>query len=76
MKMNDQLKSFARKVLKEDLSKCTEKQQLFFKRMYSHDNLNILINDVVDLIPEEKLDWAMRQVEQTLRKNETKEENK
>jgi len=71
--MNNQLKNYARKTLKEGLDKCTETQQLLFKRMYSPGNLDASIKDVIDLIPEEKLDWAMQQVEQTIRKNETEE---
>lgn len=37
-----------------------------FRLMYSHDNLDKPINEVVDSIPENKLDWAMQQVENTL----------
>lgn len=66
--MNSQLQSYARKSLRESLAKCTNHQQLFFKRMYAHGNLNMPINDVVDQMPEEKLDWAMQQVERTLAK--------
>jgi len=34
--------------------------------MYSHDNQDLSIEDVVDNMKEDKLDWAMRQVERTL----------
>ena len=41
---------------------------MMFKRMYAKGNLDMNINDVVDNMPEEKLDWAMQQVERTLSK--------
>ena len=66
--MNTQLESFARSKLKEGLSKCNESEQLIFKRMYSHTNLDADINDAVDSMEEEKLDWAMCQVQRTLDK--------
>jgi len=66
--MNSQIESYARQTLKDGLSKCTEDQQFLFKRMYSHGDLELSINDVVDLIETEKLDWSMQQVERTLAK--------
>ena len=65
--MNNTLQSFAKNQLKEGLKQCTEAQQLLFKRMYSHNNLTLSIDDVVDKMPEDKLSWAMEQVEKTLR---------
>jgi len=67
--MNNQLQDFARQQLKDGLAQCTEAQQMLFKRMYSHKNLEASINDVVDAMPEDKLDWAMQQVERSLTKN-------
>lgn len=64
--MNDQLQNFARAELKKGLSQCNESEQMLFKKMYSHDNLQRPIGEVVDLMPEENLDWAMRQVSSTL----------
>lgn len=66
--MNKQLQDYARTELKEGLAMLPEKQQLFFKRMYSHQNLEANINDVVDSMPEDKLDWAMQQVQRSLDK--------
>lgn len=66
--MNSELQEFARQNLKEGLAQLPEKAQLFFKRLYSHDNLEADINDVVDSMPEDKLDWAMQQVQRTLDK--------
>ena len=66
--MNETLKNFGREELKKGLSKLPESWQLRFKQMYSHKNLNADINDVVDNMPEDKLDWAMQQVERSLEK--------
>jgi len=66
--MNNKLQDFARDDLKEGLAQCTEEEQHFFKRMYSPDDLELPIDDVVDSLPDEKLDWAMQQVERTLAK--------
>ena len=71
--MNKTLEKFARDELKKGLAKCTEGEHLMFKRMYSHKNLDMDINDVVDSMPSEKLDWAMQQVERSLAKKEKDE---
>lgn len=65
--MNNQLQNYARETLKDSLSKCNEGQQIMFKRMYANGNLDKNINDVVDNMSEDKLDWAMQQVERTCR---------
>lgn len=64
--MNKQMQEFARTTIKEGLSRLPESNQQLFKRMYSFKNLDADINDVVDGMPEDKLNWAMQQVEQTL----------
>lgn len=66
--MNGKLQNFARGELKKGLLKCNEKMQHLFKQMYSGGRLDMHIDDVVDNMPEEKLDWAMQQVEKTLAK--------
>ena len=69
---NDTIKQFAKTQLKELLSKCTEGQQLMFKRMYCHENLESSIEDAVDQMPDGKIDWAMTQIERTIEKNNLK----
>ncbi len=64
--MNEKIENFARQEIKNGLSKLPESNQLMFKRMYNKGNLNTDINEVVDNMPEEKLDWALQQVERTL----------
>ena len=68
--MNEKLQAFARKELKNGLSKCNERQQHLFKRMYSHNNLQLSINEIIDNMEENKLDRVMQQVQNTLKKNE------
>lgn len=66
MTIHEEVVTLTRIKLKNNLAKCTEKQQLFFKRMYCHLNLGLTIDQVVDQMKEDKLDWAMSQVERTL----------
>ena len=42
-----------------------------FKRMYSHNNLNLDINVVINIMDEDNLDIAMIQVQRTLDKKKT-----
>ena len=67
--MNKTMSDFARKTLKELLSQCTDNQQLFFKRMYSHNNLERTIEDCINMMDESKLDHAISQCERTIEKN-------
>lgn len=66
--MNSYLQEYARDNLKKWLGKLPEENQLIFKRMYSHKDLSLDINEVVDNMEEDKLDWAMQQVQNTLNK--------
>ena len=67
--MNDELQDYARSQLKKGLAECTDAQQLLFKRMYSHKNLELSINQVVNNISEEKLNRAIEQVQKTIDNN-------
>ena len=69
--MNETLKNSAKQILKNLLSQCTEPQQLMFKRMYCHLNLDLPINDAVDKMDESKMDWAISQCERTVYKNQS-----
>ncbi len=73
--MNQTIVNTSKRMLKELLSQCTEPQQLLFKRMYSHKDLTVDINEAVDNMDETKIDWAMTQVERTLEKNNNKGES-
>ena len=64
--MNNKLQSFARQTMLDGLDQCTDGQIRRFKQIYAGGNLERTIEDVVANMPEEKLDWAMQQVERTL----------
>lgn len=63
--MNKHLQAFARNFIKERLKQLPAAQQLIFNRMYSHKNLDRSVDEAVDAMPAEKLDWAMQQVEKS-----------
>ena len=73
--MNDQLQQFARRNLKEGLAQLPHGWQDTFRLMYARDNgrrsvvdaLAMPIDEVVDLVPEDKLDWAMQQLDNSLK---------
>lgn len=67
--MNTNFANAGKKILKELLAKCTEQQQIMFKRMYCHNNLTLSINEAVDQMDESKIDWAITQCERTIDKN-------
>lgn len=67
--MNEALQIFARKELNNGLAQCTEEQVHLFKRMYAHQNTDLPIKQVIALMPEDKLDWAMKQVARTIKNN-------
>ena len=66
---NETIKKFAKELLKDLLAECTEAQQLIFKRMYCDKNLDYSINDAVDQMDDDKIDWGLTQVERTVEKN-------
>lgn len=66
---NETLKNAAKEILKGLLAECTEGQQLMFKRMYCHKNLELPINEAVDQMADDKIDWAITQTERTVEKN-------
>ena len=60
------LQQAARILIKKGLAYCTEGEKRKFKQMYAHGNLDMPIDLVVDKMPEDKLEWAMDQVHNTL----------
>ena len=70
--MNENLKNLAKEMLKKLLAECTDDQHLLFKRMYCHKNLELPINEAVDQMADDKIDWAITQVERTVEKNRGK----
>ena len=66
--MDKTVVAFIREQIKKGLAQLEDTHRLRFNRMYSHENLEKPVNDVVDTIPEEKLNWALTQVENSLLK--------
>lgn len=69
--MNATLSLQIRTAILELLTQCTEKQQLIFRRMYSHKDLDAELSAIVlHDMPDEKLDHAFSQVERTVFNNQ------
>lgn len=67
--MNKILQDFARSWLIEHLGQCTEPQRDLFVRMYGHwMGPAVTIDKLVSVMPVDKPDWAMEQVDRTLKK--------
>lgn len=58
-----------REILLDMILKCSDDAQMVFRRMYSHKNLELPLSEVVAIMPEENLDWAIVQAENTLKKH-------
>ncbi len=71
--MNSTLENSGKTILKELLAQCDGPQQLMFKRMYCHTNLEADINAAVDQMDASKIDWAISQVERTVANNALKQ---
>ena len=73
--MFKQLSEYARNYIKENIVQLPESNQRLFKLMYGRDNGNrsmedaiaMEIEEVVNEIPDEKLSWAMEQIDNTLK---------
>jgi hypothetical protein len=76
--MNSLIAKYARDKIKEGLLILSERHRMRFKRMYSARNLKRPIDDIIKNLPDEKLNWALTQVQNTLkgirRKGQVKEE--
>lgn len=77
--MNATLEKFARQLLKDLVRQCTEPQQHLFKLLYGRiggrsvvEAEALSINEVIDLMEAERLDWAITQGERTIEKNKYK----
>lgn len=67
---NETINQFARSQIITGLAQLSETHSEIFKRMYSHKDLSKSIPDIVRDMPEEKLDWALTQVESSIQKME------
>lgn len=72
--MNETFANAGKDILKELLLQCTPEQQMMFKRMYSHQDLECDINEAVDRMDVTKISHAISQCERTVFLNVTKNE--
>jgi hypothetical protein len=70
--MNKNIQDFARNYIKDGLKKLPERCTVIFKKMYANGNMVLDIEHVVDKMPEDKLDWAMQQVNRSIEVEERK----
>lgn len=74
--MNKMLLSYGKEYLLENLPKCSEKAQNMFRAMYGRDNgkrsyedaMKMSLEEVISEMTEDRVDWAMSQVQNTLNK--------
>lgn len=64
---NEILIKLGKEILKSYLHLCTSDEKLMFNRMYSHDNLDRNIEDVVDQLDPSKIDHAITQCQNTIK---------
>ena len=67
--MNKELSKYAREEIKKGLVLLPDTWQTLFKRMYGQGKGQD-INEVIDTMPEDKLDWAMTQIKNSIKKIE------
>ena len=58
---------YARSEIKKGLSLLEDRHILLFKRMYSHKDLDRGIDDIVDDMHEDDLEWALTQTNEALK---------
>ncbi len=61
----EKIEKYKRDILRELFSQCTEKQQEFFDHMYAYG---------IENMPEDKINWAIKQCENTIKRNNLKKE--
>jgi len=66
-------RDLAKAELMEGLDQCTEEQQAFFIRLYGNSNPDKPLQLVVNDMDMNKVDRAMEQVAETIKKNKLKE---
>lgn len=85
--MNETIKEFAKSKIREGLAEIPEEWQITFKLMYARgkrvkhlwqrsveEAKLVPLDQVVDEIPDEKLDWALTQIENSLKSLEKQAE--
>ena len=75
--MNQTIETFARQAITDGLSALPAENQRIFKLMYARnkgkrsveDAVLLSVEETVAEIPSEKLDWALQQIENTIKKH-------
>lgn len=70
--MHPKLADFARTYILTQLNQLEDSHRLMFKKLYSHTDLSAPLEKIVADMDETKLDWAMRQVDNSIVKQSTK----
>ncbi len=73
--MNAKTQDLLKTEMKKQLKQCTAKQQAFFVRCFSFDNLTLPIDEVIDKLEASKLEPALALVYRTIRANTEKPES-
>lgn len=66
--MNPELVEYAREYIRINIKKLKDEHIMRFKKMYSHHNLAAHIDDVVNNMEIDKLNWGMQQITNSLLK--------
>lgn len=69
--MNKTVDTFIRGEIREGLARLEKSHIHLFKRMYARGDMDKDITDVINEMPQEKLEWALTQVENSLKKRES-----
>lgn len=64
--MNSLWETILRDNIKQGLAQLHESHQRRFKQMYAEGDLDMPIDEVVDRMPEDKLEWALKQVQSSI----------
>lgn len=65
---NETLIKISKEILKNLLSLCNESERKIFNKMHSPENIDASIDDIINNIESNKIDWAITQCENTLKK--------
>lgn len=66
--MNIILENYARLFLHRNIAQLNNDHHHIFKKMYSPNNLDVDIDELIDKMDIKKLDWAMIQIKNSLDK--------
>lgn len=68
--MNKEVEDYSRKLVLEKLGQITTPQFIIFKRMYSSRDMDASKEQVAKNMNYEKIDWALTQLDNTIKNNQ------